>query len=38
MIPFTKAYVPEVNLEEGFIIVESVFLKFAPEDEAENEG
>ncbi len=31
MLPFTKAYVPTVNLKDGFIIVE--MMQFAPDDE-----
>ena len=38
MIPFSKAYVPEIDLEQGFIIVETVSLKFVPEDGVENES
>ena len=32
IIPFTKAYVPEVNIKNGYIIVESQSLKFQAED------
>lgn len=40
MIPFTKEYVPEIKIKDGYIIVESAQLNFA-EDEGEdidNEG
>ena len=37
MLPFTKEYIPDVNLKEGYIIVE--MMQFAPENEDEgNEG
>lgn len=36
MIPFTKQYVPVVNVKEGFIIVESAIMNFA-QDDAEEE-
>lgn len=35
MIPFTKQYVPVVNIKEGFIIVESAIMNFAQEDAEE---
>ena len=35
MIPFSKAYVPEVNIKEGYIIVESVLMNFIDEEEDE---
>ncbi len=39
MIPFNRQYVSEVNINDGFIIVESVLLNFIDEGEAsENEG
>lgn len=39
MIPFNKQYVPEVNIKDGYIIVESVLLNFIDEEEnVENEG
>lgn len=41
MIPFTKQYVPTVNVKEGFIIVESAIMNFAQdnaEDEVSDEG
>lgn len=34
MLPFTKAYVPTVNLKDGFIIVE--MMQFAPDVEGED--
>lgn len=34
MIPFTKAYVPEVNIDEGYIIVESVLMNYIDDDES----
>lgn len=37
MIPFTKEYVPEVNVKDGYIIVESVLLNFM-EDEDDGEA
>lgn len=36
MLPFTKQYVPTINLEEGYIIVSSATMVFAADDE-ENE-
>ena len=33
MIPFTKAYVPEIKVSEGYITVTSATLAFAPDDE-----
>ena len=35
MIPFSKAYVPEVNIKEGYIIVESVLMNFIDDEEGE---
>lgn len=32
MIPFTKQYVPVVNVKEGYIIVESAIMNFAADD------
>lgn len=32
MLPFTKVYVPEINVTEGYIIVTSAMMDFAPED------
>lgn len=37
MIPFNQQYVPEVNVKDGYIIVESVLLNFM-EDEEDGEG
>ena len=37
MIPFNRQYVPEVNVKDGYIIVESVLLNFM-EDEEDGEG
>lgn len=34
MLPFTKAYVPTVNLKDGFIIVE--MMQFAPEEDGDS--
>ena len=37
MIPFTKAYVPEIKISEGYVTVASVTMAFAPDEEgAEN--
>ncbi|MBQ8464966.1 MAG: 16S rRNA processing protein RimM [Alphaproteobacteria bacterium] len=33
MIPFTKAYVPDIKISEGYITVTSVGLAFAPDEE-----
>lgn len=33
MLPFTKAYVPEINISEGYITVTSAAIAFAPEDD-----
>lgn len=33
LLPFTKEYVPTVNIKDGYIIVESVFLNFAADDD-----
>ena len=35
MLPFTKAFVPEVNIQEGYIIVESVQLNLVDAEEAD---
>ena len=35
MIPFTKEYVPEVKVSQGYLTVKSVILNYAPEDEEE---
>ena len=36
MLPFTKEYVPEIKINEGYIIVQE--MTFASEEEVENEG
>jgi len=33
MLPFTKAYVPEIKVSDGYITVTSATLTFAPDDE-----
>ena len=33
MLPFTKEYVPEVNVKDGYIIVESVLLNFMEDED-----
>ena len=33
MLPFTKEYVPEVKVKEGFVVVSSVLMNYAPEEE-----
>lgn len=39
MIPFTESYVPEINIKDGYIIVETVLLPFTKEiKEDGNEG
>ena len=37
MIPFTRQYVPEVNVKENFIIVETVLLNFAEDGETDSD-
>lgn len=37
MLPFTKQYVPIINLEEGYIIVSSATMIFAADDQEEKE-
>ena len=37
MLPFTKEYVPEINIEGGYIIVSSATMNFAEDDEEPNE-
>ncbi len=32
MIPFNHAYVPTVNIKDGYIIVNSVSMQFEPDD------
>jgi len=36
MLPFNKSYVPEINLEEGYIIVTSTGMVFLEDEEGEN--
>jgi len=36
MLPFTKQYVPTINLEEGYIIVSSATMIFAEDNEDKN--
>ena len=36
MLPFTKAYVPTINVDEGYIIVSSATMIFAADDEDDN--
>lgn len=38
MLPFTKEYVPTINLEEGYIIVSSATMVFAENDDEEKDG
>lgn len=35
MIPFNHAYVPTVNIEDGYIIVNAVSMQFGPDDDGE---
>lgn len=35
LIPFTESYVPQINISEGYIIITSVLLNFAKDDEDE---
>ncbi|MBR1605414.1 MAG: 16S rRNA processing protein RimM [Alphaproteobacteria bacterium] len=35
MIPFTKAYVPDVKVSDGYIMVTSASLPFAPDDDGD---
>lgn len=37
MLPFTKAYVPIINIEAGYIIVSSASMVFAADDESKND-
>lgn len=32
MLPFTKEYVPTINIDEGYVIVSSATMNFAPDD------
>ena len=36
MLPFNKGYVPEINLEEGYIIVASTGMVFLEDEKGEN--
>ena len=36
MLPFTKAYVPTINVEKGYIVVSSATMIFATDDEGDN--
>lgn len=36
MLPFTKAYVPVIDIENGYIVVSSETMKFAEDDEVED--
>lgn len=38
MLPFTKDYVPTINIDEGYIIVSSATMIFAADDEGENDA
>ncbi|MBR1825933.1 MAG: 16S rRNA processing protein RimM [Alphaproteobacteria bacterium] len=38
MLPFTKAYVPTINVEEGYVIVSSATMVFAADDEDKNDA
>lgn len=38
MIPFNRQYVPEVNIKDGYIIVESVLLNFIDDDSEEGKS
>jgi hypothetical protein len=35
MLPFNKGYVPEINLDEGYIIVASTGMVFLEDDEGQ---
>ena len=37
MLPFTKEYVPEVNIAKGYVTVSSTLMNYAPENEKEND-
>ena len=37
MLPFTKEYVPEINIEQGYIIVSSASMNFVKDDEDTDE-
>lgn len=36
MLPFTKQYVPEINIADGYVIVSSEKMIFAPDEEEDN--
>lgn len=38
MIPFTKEYVPDIRIKDGFVTVTSVLMNFAEDSEDRNEG
>jgi len=38
MIPFNHAYVPTINIEEGYIIVNSVSMQFAPDEKKDEDN
>ena len=38
MLPFTKAYVPDVNIKDGYITVASASMTFSTESEEENDA
>ena len=38
MLPFTKAYVPDIKVSEGYITVTSASLSFAPDDDGEGDA
>lgn len=38
MLPFTKEYVPQVRIREGYVAVSSLLMNFAADDEECNEG
>lgn len=38
MIPFTKEYVPDIRIKDGFVTVTSVLMNFAEDSEDHNEG
>ena len=38
MIPFTKAYVPDVKVSDGYITVTSASLSFAPDDDGDKDA
>lgn len=38
LLPFTKQYVPQININDGYIIVSSAKMIFAADDEVENDA